>query len=58
MDANPKWLIVMNNAYYGLNMPKNLKNSLFLMKKLRFEVLVKFQFRPEVPSAWSPFGLK
>ena len=52
-DANPKWLIVMNNAYYGLNMPKVLKSKLFLMKKERFEVLVKFQFRPEVRLAWS-----
>ena len=32
-DANPKWGIAMNNAFYGLNLAKFLKSNVLQMKK-------------------------
>ena len=52
-DANTKWLIVMDNAYYGLNMPKGLKNNLFLMKKRAIWGACKVSISAWSPSAWS-----
>ena len=43
MDANSKKSILINNAYYRLNLPKGLKTKTLQMKKrepyLRLEVL-------------------
>ena len=35
-DDDQKWCIVMNNAYYGLNMPKFLKSNVLEMIKIVF----------------------
>ena len=35
-DANHKWCIVMNNAYYGLNLPKFLEKQHFADDKITF----------------------
>ena len=42
-DANTKWCIVMNNAFYGLNLPKLLKSNVSQIKKTVFLGACKVQ---------------